>query len=90
VSHTWVERLGRIVLPKRIRTRFGLEYGSVLEITESAEGIALRPEKAKPPVAEKDGVLVFTGTATGDLEAALDRHRSERVWPSGAKRIQAP
>ena len=85
MSETRVDEFGRIVIPKRIRTRFGLERGSVLEIAESKEGIVLRPEKAEPPVVETDGVLVFTGTPTGDLDQALERHRDERIrsmgWP---------
>jgi AbrB family looped-hinge helix DNA binding protein len=83
VPETRVDEFGRIVIPKRIRTRFGLERGSVLEITESEEGIVLRPGKAEPPVVETDGVLVFTGTPTGDLDQALERHREDRLRSMG-------
>ena len=78
-----VDKFGRIVIPKRIRTRFGLERCSVLEIAESEEGIVLRPQKAEPPVVETNGILVFTGTPTGDLEQALERHRDERIRSMG-------
>ena len=85
MPETRVDEFGRIVIPKRIRTRLGLERGSVLEIDESEDGIVLRPERNAPPVREDEGVLVFTGSPVGDLDQALERHREERIrsvaWP---------
>lgn len=85
MPETRVDEFGRIVIPKRIRTRLGLERGSVLEIDESEDGIVLRPERSVPPVREDEGVLVFTGSPVGDLDQALERHREERIrsvaWP---------
>lgn len=80
-----IDEFGRIVIPKGIRTRLGLERGAVLEIDESEEGIVLRPGRAEPPVREQSGVLVFTGAPTGDLDRAVERHREARLlsaaWP---------
>ncbi len=74
-----VDELGRIVIPKGIRSRLGLERGSVLEIDEVKEGIVLRPATAEPPLKVNKGVLVFTGTSAGDLDHALQHHRGERL-----------
>lgn len=74
-----VDEFGRIVIPKGIRSRLGLERGSVLEIDESDEGIVLRPGRAEPPVSMSQGVLVFTGAPAGDIDRALQRHRDERL-----------
>jgi AbrB family looped-hinge helix DNA binding protein len=79
VPETRVDEFGRIVIPKRIRSRLGLERGSVLEIDESEEGIVLRPTTTEPPVTVSQGVLVFTGNPAGDLDRALRRHRDERL-----------
>jgi AbrB family looped-hinge helix DNA binding protein len=74
-----VDEFGRIVIPKRVRTDFGLEPGSVLEVDESEAGILLRPAPRSAPLRIDGGVLVFTGRATSDIEGALRRQREERV-----------
>jgi AbrB family looped-hinge helix DNA binding protein len=83
MAATKVDQFGRIVIPKGIRARLGLKRGTVLEIDESEEGIILRPERSEPPVRDRDGVLVFTGVPTGDLDDALERHREERLRSVG-------
>jgi AbrB family looped-hinge helix DNA binding protein len=91
VGETRIDEFGRVVIPKGIRSRLGLERGTRLEIDEQDGGIVLRPEREKPPVAVRQGVLVFTGAAAGDVDHALERHRDERLRSvasrsSGSKR----
>ncbi len=44
---------GEIVLPERLRRKFSIEAGAVLEIDETKEGLLLRPFN---PVADMKGI----------------------------------
>jgi len=74
-----VDRFGRIVVPKEIRDRHGLVPGSEVEIEETADTILLRLLNDLPGLVEKQGLLVFRGRATGQLDTALKSHRNERL-----------
>lgn len=80
---TTLDRFGRIVLPKQVRDSLGLEPGSVLQVEQSAGEIRLTPLEEKPSLAWQDGVLVFVGELTGDVEAAVQRQREERIKKLG-------
>jgi AbrB family looped-hinge helix DNA binding protein len=74
-----IDRFGRIVLPKKIRDRHGLVPGSSVEIEDTGDSIKLHRLDELPGVVEKDGIMVFRGRATGDLDAAIRAHRDERL-----------
>jgi len=74
-----IDKFGRVVLPKAIRNELGLGPGAVLEVRRTAQGIALEPVREKPVLVTKEGVLVHTGTACGDLEAAVQSGREARI-----------
>jgi len=76
---TTLDNLGRIVLPKEIRDDLGLSPGTVLTIEEQGGGILLRPFDGRSGLVRKEGVLVFSGEVTGDVDAAVQRDREERV-----------
>jgi len=76
---TTLDRFGRIVIPKDVRDDMGLEAGAVLQIEKEGEKIVLQPIQGEPQVMEKKGILVFTGTALGDVGAALHEHRKSRL-----------
>ena len=76
---TTIDRFGRIVIPKDVRDDMGLEAGAVLQIEKEGEKIVLQPVQGEPQVMEKKGILVFTGTALGDVGAALHEHRKSRL-----------
>lgn len=69
---TTLDRFGRIVIPKRVRDELGLDAGSVLQIEEAEGRIVLSLRRDEPDLVREDGVLVFTGEATGDLEGAVE------------------
>lgn len=75
---TTLDRFGRIVLPKKVRDDLGLSPGSVLRIEERDEEIVLRPVVESSSLVHKDGILVYTGEVSGNLEAAVRRDRDER------------
>lgn len=74
-----IDQFGRIIIPKKVRESFSLEPGSQLEILESADSIILKPRHGEPHLVDRDGVLVYTGKAVGDVERALEKHRMDRL-----------
>ena len=74
-----VDRFGRIVIPKKIRDDFNLKTGAPLRIVEGDNEIVLKPIEGEPSLIEKDGVLVFTGKAVGNIEDNLEQSRRERI-----------
>lgn len=76
---TKVDKFGRVVLPKDIRDNLDLKPGQVLRIEKSDDAVILKPLRKESPLHIKDGVLVFSGTATGDIMEAVKQHRNERL-----------
>jgi AbrB family looped-hinge helix DNA binding protein len=73
-----LDRFGRIVIPKKIREDFHLQVGSSIRIEEGEGEIVLKPVEGEPSLVKKDGVLVFTGKAVGNVETAIEEHRQQR------------
>ena len=76
---TTLDRFGRVVIPKQVRDDLGLKAGAILQIEETKEKILLKPVREEPHVVVKDGVLVFSGTANGDIVDAIRSHREDRM-----------
>ncbi len=76
---TTMDRFGRVVVPKPMRTRLGLHAGAQVVIEEEGDHIVLRPADEEPALMLKDGILVFTGAAVGDLESAVTAARDDRA-----------
>jgi AbrB family looped-hinge helix DNA binding protein len=76
---TKVDRFGRVLLPKSLRTDFGLEPGDALRIEEREQGILLTPVHGEPHLGLKDGVLVFTGSLQLDTGDTVKRDRERRI-----------
>ena len=98
---TRIDRFGRLVIPKPIRDRLGLEPGTELEMEERDDGILLKPADEDIPLEMHDGILVYAGKLGGDVTglARKDRKRRirhvmgrdfRRVWPEGHDRIISP
>jgi AbrB family looped-hinge helix DNA binding protein len=67
------------LIPKRVRDDLGLRPGTVLQVEEVGQSVQLKPLAEENVLAEEDGILVFTGQATGDLTAAVDETREDRL-----------
>jgi AbrB family looped-hinge helix DNA binding protein len=80
---TTLDKFGRIVIPKRVRDDLGLKPGTVLQIEQADQRIFIEPVSEGPHVVLKDGALIFSGTATGDLAGAIKVHREERLSEAG-------
>lgn len=85
---TTVDRFGRIVVPKTMRVRLGLRAGTAIEIEETEGGISLRPVEDSSPLTLKHGVLVFSGSAVGNLEDAVAADREERASRLAGMRLR--
>ena len=81
-----IDQFGRMVLPKPLRDDFHLMPGDQLEASSEGDAIVLRPVREATAVRMKDGVLVVSATATGDLREALARHRQERLGREAGRR----
>ncbi len=76
---TKLDKFGRVVLPKDIRDNLNLKPGQVLRIEKSDDEVILKPLRREAPLHVKGGVLIFSGTATGDIMEAVRLHREERL-----------
>lgn len=74
-----VDKFGRVVIPKQVRDDLGLKPGSVLQIEEAEQEVIMKPLHAEPKLINKGGVLVFSGTATGDIAEAVRVYREKRI-----------
>ncbi len=76
---TFLDRFGRVLVPKRLRVHLGLEPGAMLHVEEVGDGIVLKPVRDEPSMVVKDGVLVFTGKATAEIADSVRLHREKRL-----------
>jgi AbrB family looped-hinge helix DNA binding protein len=83
-----IDKFGRVVLPKPMRDDLALGPGSLLDVAEEGDSIRLRPVRSEATLKKKDGVLVFSGQAVGDLADALREQRQNRLSRAGRPRRQ--
>ena len=81
---TTLDRFGRVVVPKDIRDRLGLRPGAEIEIDEKGNEVVLKPVEHEPVLMVREGVLVYSGKATGDIRDAVRAHREERLSKIGS------
>ncbi|RMF12618.1 MAG: AbrB/MazE/SpoVT family DNA-binding domain-containing protein [Candidatus Dadabacteria bacterium] len=74
-----IDKFGRVVIPKALRRRLGLQPGTAFNIATDDNSIIITPVTAEPPLHIEDDILVYSATATDDLEAALQDLRDDRI-----------
>ena len=76
-----IDKLGRVVFPKRLRERLGLKPDTQLEAVEQLGGVLLRPVGQRPSMVQVNGLWVHEGTAEAGTqwERLLDDVREERI-----------
>lgn len=84
--NTTIDKFGRVVLPKAVRVDMQLDPGDILNIEERDEEIVLKPIRDKPSLVVKEGVLVYTGEAVGDVTKSVEAHRRERFGKVGLRK----
>ncbi|MGA9042739.1 MAG: AbrB/MazE/SpoVT family DNA-binding domain-containing protein [Terriglobales bacterium] len=76
-----IDRAGRIVVPKPIRQRLGLQPNTEIEIVEQADGVLLRPLQQQPSMIKENGLWVHLGQIdpTYNVNRLIDDVREERI-----------
>ena len=83
---TVLDKFGRVVIPKQIRLHLGLKAGTLLKIEEREHQVLLEPVDEETGLVEKDGLLVFSGSASGELSGLVSAHRGARLEKLGFDR----
>jgi len=68
---TTLDKFGRTVIPKEIRDELCLKPGETLQVEKSSDKVILKLLREEPSLHMKEGVLVFTGTVTGNIKDAV-------------------
>lgn len=87
---TTIDKAGRIVIPKSLRTQFHLAPESQVELIAEADSIRLRTPKRESTFAEKDGVLVQKAEDTVPIDTAafINRLREGRSLDTAGGQAQ--
>ena len=64
-----IDKFGRILIPRSIRKRLGLEAGTLLRLETNDRQLVLQPLEDEPVLVEKDGLLVCTATLDRGADA---------------------
>jgi AbrB family looped-hinge helix DNA binding protein len=79
----WIDRRGRVVLPKKLRERLEVGVSLKVEVIETAEGVLLKPVRRDSGLAMEDGVLIFRGGPEGAVPVnwrkLIEEDREERI-----------
>jgi AbrB family looped-hinge helix DNA binding protein len=78
----YVDRAGRVVIPKSLRERYGLRAGEALELIEGGAELRLRPRDSHAAVVHApDGAVEFDGTLPPGFDpvAAVEEVRAARA-----------
>ena len=76
-----MDNAGRVVVPKPLRKRLGLDREAELEVIEQPDGILLRAAKRRPSMARVGGIWVHQGVAEPGMkwDRVVDDAREERI-----------
>lgn len=74
-----IDKFGRIVIPKQIREHLGWDINSIIEIEELDHQVSLKAIDEQPKFIVENGILVFSGKASGDMKETLILIREERL-----------
>ena len=77
----WIDKAGRIVVPKPLRERLGFRPDTELEAIEQPEGVLLKRVHQRPSMVKVDGLWVHQGSAEpgANWERILEDVREERI-----------
>ena len=83
-----LDKFGRIVIPKAIRRRLGLDAGTELSLEAEDGDIVLRPVAQRPPLVVRDDILVSTASLDEEAEPfdvveSIRAHRRDRLREQG-------
>lgn len=76
---TTIDRFGRVLIPKDMRSDLGLEPGDELGLQAIEGGVRITILSDEVPLVRKGRALVFTGSRAGDIEGVFREVREERL-----------
>lgn len=89
-----VRKRGAIVLPARIRKRFGLEEGTLVVVEETPEGVLIRPAMAVPLevyTPQRTAEFILSNAVNeSDYAAAVEEVRSMGLVPESIPHEKPP
>lgn len=87
---TTIDKAGRVVIPKSLRTQFHLVPDTQLELIAEEDSIRLRTPKRESTFAEKDGVLVQVADSTVPIDTTvfINRLREGRSFDTAGAPTQ--
>lgn len=76
-----IDEYGRLVIPKKVRDRLGLNPGTELELEQSDDTIQLKPVHPEDFCTYEDGIPVYTGPLPENFDVVeeIKRQREERT-----------
>ena len=76
-----IDSAGRLILPKRLRDKFRLTGGTVIELEERSGEFVLRPKEQTPAIIQRNGRWVYVGEAPEglDWDNMVESDREERA-----------
>jgi AbrB family looped-hinge helix DNA binding protein len=78
---TRIDGAGRVVIPKELRRRYGLERGTVVQIVPMPDGVSIVPERRQRRFVRRGPILTIdTGAGEATLEQfEVDSLRDEQL-----------
>lgn len=78
---TRIDGAGRVVIPKELRRRYGLERGTVVQIVPMPDGVCIVPERRQRRFVRRGPILTIdTGAGEATLEQfEVDSLRDEQL-----------
>lgn len=76
---TTLDRYGRIIIPKKLREHLGITNRTNLNITEQGKRIIIEPIHNEDVLVNKEGILVYTGNISVEINDLLKSNRNIRT-----------
>ena len=76
-----IDKAGRLVLPKPLRDKLGLEAGDDLLVESEGDEITLRPVRPQATMIKERGIWVHNGKLPDDFDIVefIDQEREKRA-----------
>ena len=78
-----IDKFGRVVIPKKLREHLGVGLSLKVEVSETTDGILLKPVRRQSGLMMKDGVLIHRGSGGKpdhiNWDTLVEEEREERI-----------
>ena len=74
-----IDNFGRVLIPKKIRKKLGINRGTKLNIKNSDKQILIEPIFEENLISDENGILVFNGKIDENIDLIIKKDREERI-----------